>query len=475
MALDSLPFLLAFLPVSVLLIHALRTRVGVASAQWALLVLSLLYYALEDSRGLPALMLSILWNWQLGRRINAARGTKGASRVLWTGIAGNVILTSLFKYRAVSSVVMGAIERTTSLSLGEPGVMPLGLTFFSLTMIMYLLDIYEGLQQPFTLPRVATFTSFFATITAGPLLRSRKFAAALDQIGDESTADARLLSACTLISIGLVKKVVIAGSMAFIVDTAYANASALSVTEAWAAAFGWALQLYFDFSGYSDLACGAALLLGLSIVNNFNAPFRANNLAAFWQGWHISLTTFITTYLYTPLLRALGKPTWRMSALATFLAMLLAGLLHGATWTYLVFYALHGAGLAVYQYWKTRKRPMPDLAGTVLTFVFTAVTMSVFRSPSLGVAGELLGTMFSVSHGFDVSVLVTHISGADWRAIALPCLLAPVLAFAGPTSAELAQRTLSAGRVFTLSGAALALCAVYIVSGTATGFIYRAF
>ncbi len=475
MALDSLPFLLGFLPVSALLVHALRTRFGVASAQWALLALSLLYYVVEDARGLPALILSILWNWQLGWRIGAARGTPGASRVLWIGIAGNVILTSLFKYRAVNLVVLGAIERSTGLSLGEPGVMPLGLTFFSLTMIMYLVDIYEGLQQPFTLPRVATFTSFFATITAGPLLRSRKFTAALDQIGDESTADERLLSACTLMSIGLVKKVVVAGSMAFIVDTAYANTAALSVTEAWAAAFGWALQLYFDFSGYSDLACGAALLLGLSIVNNFNAPFRANNLAAFWQGWHISLTTFITTYLYTPLLRAFGKPTLRVSALATFIAMLLAGLLHGATWTFLAFYALHGAGLAVYQYWKSRKRPLPDLAGTMLTFVFTAMTMSVFRSPSLSVAGDLLGNMFMVSHGFDVAVLSAQISVADWRVIAVPCLLAPVLAFVGPTSAELAQRTLSAGRVFALSGAALALCAVYMVSGTATGFIYRAF
>jgi len=474
-SLDSLPFLFAFLPISAIAVHVLRSRYGLAPAQFALLGLSLVYYAAEDRRGLPVLLVSILWNWGMGMRIDAGRSESARRRALWIGIVGNVLLMSLFKYADITAWFLRSLERTTGLAFGNAGLMPLGLTFFSLTMIMYLLDIYERLQKPFALPRVAILTSFFATITAGPLLRSRKFASALDEIGVEASLDSRLLSAMILLSIGLVKKVVIAGSLALLVDPGFAHARSLSVTEAWASAFGWALQLYFDFSGYSDLACGVALLLGLSIVNNFNAPFRASTLSSFWQGWHISLTTFITTYLYTPLLRSLGKPTLRSSAISTFLAMLLAGLLHGATWTYVAFYALHGFGLATYHYWKSLKRPLPDVAGVAITFVFTAMTMVVFRAPTLGVAGDMFGSMFDLSHGFGLSTFTGLVAGADWRAIAVPCLLAPWMAFVGPTSAELAQRQMPPVRVFAFSGAAILLCAAYMISGTETSFIYRAF
>ena len=473
MPLNSFGFLLAFLPAVLFLGTVVRDLRGPRVAQAVLLIASLAFYAMGGVRSLPLLLGSILFNWGISRLIAASARSAASRRWLQVGLAGNLIFLAVFKY---ADLVAEALASQLGVPASAPHWgFPLGISFFTLTQIMYLVDCYERLMPASGLFDHATFVSFFPNVTAGPLVRARKYVSQLPDLFSPTNRDRRLAQGLSLVAIGLFKKLALADSFAFFANAGHSHVSALSTVEAWMASLAYTFEMYFDFSGYSDIAFGAARMLGIDIVRNFNAPYRAATISEFWQRWHISLSTFITTYLYTPMVKAMGRPSVHTSAVATFVAMTIAGIWHGATWPYLLFYVMHGSALAGFQYWKRLKKKLPRGAAILLTFNFANLAFVMFRSPDVHTALTFMSRLWPRSGGFETGTLLGSIASADLVVIAWPVLIGGPLAFLGPTSDEIAERAMPsplhlAGIAFT------ALIAMsFLASGAGGSFIYRAF
>ncbi|MBX7120210.1 MAG: hypothetical protein K1X31_14560 [Gemmatimonadaceae bacterium] len=468
MSINSFLFLLAFLPAVAVVVHVLRARRGPGAAQGALLVASLAFYAGEGVAHLVLLLAAVTFNWAVARRLERPGTPQPArKRTLVLGLVANVALLCLFKYWQEF--------RTLVAPDWPPLAFPLGVSFFTLTQVMYLVDCYEGLVPARRWFDHATFVTFFPNVTAGPILRAKLFFGRLGGLGAAEARDERLARAAGLIALGLVKKAVLGDSFAEITTAGYAHLAQLSTPEAWALLLAGAFEIYFDFSGYSDMAYGCAELLGLPLARNFDAPFRAANISEFWKRWHMTLSDFITTYLYTPMLRAMGKATLHKSALATLAAMVIAGVWHGATWNFVLFGVLHGVALAGYQYWKRRKRPLPRPAAVAVTFLFVSVTFITVLAPDLHAVGALLARLLPTGAGAGFGTLAAAVPASEWRMILVPIAVGAVVAFAGPKAEELAARFRPSLR-WDLAVVALLLVAYAFMSARdISDFRYRQF
>jgi alginate O-acetyltransferase complex protein AlgI len=281
-----------------------------------------------------------------------------------------------------------------------------------------------------------------------------------------------------LFCLGLIKKVVLADAFSTAADYAFTNISGLSSVEAWVGAAAYTLQIYFDFSGYSDMAIAPALLFGIEIPRNFDAPLRATSIIEYWQRWHISLTSFITTYIYAPLLKSFGPITLFTSAIATLLAMTLAGLWHGANWTFVVFGAIHGMALAINQYWRKGRMPsFPKPISWLLTYLVFQTGFVFFRAPNLQTAGLFLWKMFAWHHPWGLENLRT-MDGVDsvWILILGVSQAAGVIAaFVGKSSDELSRefKPSVVNSIYATACACIAL--IYLNSSVAKPFVYFKF
>jgi alginate O-acetyltransferase complex protein AlgI len=294
-------------------------------------------------------------------------------------------------------------------------------------------------------------------------------------LGEAITRDDRLARGIAFIAIGLFKKVVLADSFSRVANAGFGNVATLSTAGAWVTSLAYTFEIYFDFSGYSDMALGVARLLGVSLVQNFNAPYRSRNISEFWQRWHISLSRFITTYLYTPIIRSMGRPTIHKSAVATLLAMMIAGLWHGSSWTFLLWGVFHGLGLAAYQYWKRMRRPLPPLMAAATTFLFVILSMILFRAPNVGVAIEIARRLLPGENIFGIADIRNAIPSAVLPMIALPLVFGSIAAFAGPTSSEIAERFPLTVRAALAIALTVAIAFMFMLAGTQSQFVYRAF
>jgi alginate O-acetyltransferase complex protein AlgI len=472
MPFSSFSYLL-FLPL-VVAVHALVLRRGGArAAQVFLLLASLVFYGWSRPSNLPILGGSILVNWALARWMATMKDGGRKRRVLVLGLTLNIAVLCLFKY---TNFFLGGL-----FSLGVPAfplpswAFPLGVSFFTLQQVMYLVDCYEGLVPPSGLLDHATFVGFFAYVTSGPLARAKSMIRQLHEPG--STGDARydrIARGLHLFSMGLFKKIVFADSFGRVADLGYAAVGDCSTLEAWAFSLAYTLQIYFDFSGYSDMAMGSALVLDLEIPRNFNVPYRSRTVIEFWQRWHISLSAFITTYLYTPILRSFKKATLRTASVATLVSMTIAGLWHGPSWNFVVFGALHGAALVVNQYWKKTKRKLPAPVAWALTFSFVNLAFIVFRAPDLATAAALARRLVAGHDALGTGVL-RSVHAIGLVTIIPPVVCGAVAAFFGRSADELA-RELRPSFVTSLGSAAMILASCLFMNSTITkGFVYFAF
>ena len=469
MSIVSLAFLFGFLPIVVIGTHLLRDYVSARAAQVWLLGASLVFYAGGSVKFVPLLLASAAFNWAVAQGLGSDRFSQaGRKRLLVFGLTVDVLALCVAKYTNFIVGVFGA-GRVAHWSF------PLGVSFFTIAQVMYLVDAYEKLVPPNGAFDHFTFVAFFPNVTAGPLERVKHFVSQLRDLGSPDGRDERLARGIALMAMGLFKKVVIADSFARFADAGYANVSTLSTAAAWITSLAYTFQLYFDFSGYSDLAIGAANLLGIRLVNNFNAPYRSKTMSEYWQRWHISLSNFITTYLYTPIIRSMGRVNVHKACLAALLSMTIAGFWHGPAWTFVLWGLLQGTGIATYQYWKRLKRPLPDFAATVVTFLFVNLTMIVFRSPSVPTALRVAGRLVVAPSVFGIADVTHAIPSAVLRMIVWPIGLGCVLAFAGPTSQEITERIhVSRGAAVGVAGL-VAVSFMFLLAGTGGDFVYRVF
>ncbi|SEH25161.1 MBOAT family O-acyltransferase [Selenomonas sp. KH1T6] len=486
MLFNSYSFIFAFLPVTLVVYFLLgRFREGKFSNGWLALA-SLFFYGYWDIRFLPLLVGSILVNYILGGRIAKARasgGKKAGRGYFAAGMVFNLGLLCWFKYM---DFLIGSIDRFMGLDLPLLHIMlPLGISFFSITQLVYLIGIYfynEGKgERDFV--DYALFVSFFPHLLAGPILYHKPMMKQLRDSRLKSPQAENFARGIALFSIGLFKKVIIADPFIAPVAAGFGNAAGLSALDAWVLAAAYALQLFFDFSGYSDMAVGAARMLNIDIPVNFRAPFRAASLSEFWSRWHMSLTMTIMSYIYTPMIRMRKKLTLAWGIFSTMVTMTIIGIWHGSGGTFVLFGLLQGVGLSLNQVWKHYHLPFPKVLGHILTLAFVAFSCVLFRADNLGQAFQVYkamlgrggGTSHLVDWGPDQLIIVwggapfTYLPADLWVPV-----LAVLLIIYCPESNELVKKYFRPNLRWAL---ALAVMFVYSVLHftQVTAFLYFQF
>ncbi len=437
MLFNSFPYMLLFLPAVVLLCILMRKLAGPKAAQFLVLVASVFFYAWWKPANLPYLAASILANWVIARWMSGAAQPL-RKRILITGLILNIGYLCVFKY---VNFLLASFSVFGLAKLRIPDLdFPLGISFFTLTQIMYQVDCYEGLLPALGLFDHATFVSFFPYVISGPIARAKRMAHQFPQFGGEpGSRSASIARGLYLFTLGLFKKVVFADAFASIATAGFSATTHLSALEAWVFSIAYTLQIYFDFSGYSDMAIGSALMLGIEVPRNFDAPLRSKSIIEFWQRWHITLSQFITTYLYTPIVKSFRKATLFKASIATMVAMAIAGLWHGPSWNYVLFGVMHGAGLVSNQYWRKKKMPkLPAFASWLLTFVLVDVAFIFFRSRTIGAGGHMALSLVNLSHAFG-TVTLSSVRGSFSGRFGVAIAIGIVLAFYGKASDLLAK------------------------------------
>lgn len=407
MSFSGLPFLLGFLPLA-LCGFAIAGRLGDAAAKGWLIAISLLFYGFAAAEFLPLLLVSVGGNFCLLQRMHLS---PFAGRWAAFGVIANLAVLGWFKY------------------LTPDLVTPLGLSFFTFTQIGCLLYHSGGDTKPPAAADYALFAGFFPGLTAGPILNPHDM---LPQYGGGRSwrLDAEDLAAgLGFFIIGLLKKTVLADPLAGVVAGGFNAPDDLTLFAAWQTACSYSLQLYFDFSGYSDMAVGLALMFGLRYPDNFDQPYRASSAIEYWQRWHMSLTRFLMTHVHAPLTLAVLR--WRrdhalpigaaaqqtaagfacMIAVPIGVTMALVALWHGAAWTFLVFGALHTVFLLVNHLWRLHRMPaVPRRFGVGFTYLCVLLASVFFRADSLSGAGSVLAGMAGW-HGVAFAPADVHVLG----------------------------------------------------------------
>jgi alginate O-acetyltransferase complex protein AlgI len=321
------------------------------------------------------------------------RRTRGQKLALALSITTNLSLLGFFKYYGFAQDNLNALAR----ALGGIQVLPVlyvalpvGISFYTFKSMSYAIDVYSGEARPMTnFIDYCCFESFFPDLVAGPIIRYRSIER---QMRERTHTSAKFARGVVLFAIGMAKKILIANPLAQVADAAF-NAGGLSVFDAWYGLLGYAFQIYFDFSGYSDMACGLALMMGFVLIQNFNSPYKAESITDFWRRWHISLSSWLRDYLYIPLGgNRLGAARTYVNLLVV---MLIGGLWHGANWTFVAWGAIHGSMLAFERFiGKTSAYAfLPRALRTAATFGIVCLAWVFFRSDTFQQAGTYLACL----------------------------------------------------------------------------------
>lgn len=424
MIFSSWQFIFLFLPITFYIYFFLNHwRLITAGKVW-LVAASLFFYAYWDASYLPLILGSIFLNFAIGTGLaqgqnsNAVyaktKHTVNRKVVLATGIAANLILLGYFKY---TDFFLENLNTALGTAYDLPHIaLPLAISFFTFTQIVYLVDSYRGETAEYDLLNYALFVTFFPHLIAGPIVHHRQI---MPQFASKWTLITRypnIMKGLFIFSIGLFKKVVIADSFAVWATNGFDGGHSLGFFAAWATSLSYTFQLYFDFSGYCDMAIGASLLFNIWLPINFNSPYKALDIQDFWRRWHITLSSFLRDYLYIPLGgNRSGEFRTYVNLFATFV---LGGLWHGATWMFVIWGAMHGAALIVHRFWKTLKRPMPTAIAWLVTFIFVNVTWVFFRAKNMDDAMRVLKGMVDIKSVFaaDPMLPTNELAWGGWLA-----------------------------------------------------------
>ncbi len=459
MLFNSQVFIVFFLPVVLGLYYLFAEHR--AARQSVVVLASLAFYAWWDVRFVPLLVGLTVANWLLAQWF-------GAWRAKWIPVVGvvlNLAVLGLFKYadffRGTVFDLLGGNWRPWNL------ILPLGISFFVFQKISYLIDLRRGDRHIYGFLDFCMFVMFFPQLIAGPLVRHNEIIHQFDLDPRRADMWENLSRGFALFIIGVAKKVVFADTLAMVADPLFTKALGmpLSAMEAWTAAGAYTLQIYFDFAGYSDMAIGLALMFGLRIPFNFNAPYRALSVRDFWRRWHMTLSRFLRDYLYIPLGgNRCGPVRQAVNVIAT---MLLGGLWHGANWTFVAWGGLHGVALAVNHVWETQGVRLPRAIAWALTLLFVIGGWVLFRSPDFSHAGQVLASMVG-THGVGHVVLD--------REYVVVLAVGAAVATLGSTSQETALRWLwPEPWIAVTGGVALAFLLLLVGGRLPNVFIYFQF
>jgi alginate O-acetyltransferase complex protein AlgI len=385
-------FVFVFAPLAIGIYWLLPVRWRLA---WLVLT-SYAFYAYWDWRYSGLMLLTTLIDYSAGLGIARAKSRAAARGWLLVSLLANLGLLAFFKYTAFAITTGNGLAALFGIEAGlfvPKLVLPLGISFYTFQSIAYTIDVYRKRIKPTqSLLAYAAFVSLFPRLLAGPITRWQQLGAQLAAL--PARLDWRRLNlGLVFFCAGLVKKVLIADRLAYYINPLWLDWRHLAAGEAWAAALGYTLQIYFDFAGYSLMALGVGYLLGLDLPQNFNSPYRSTDIADFWRRWHMSLSFWLRDYLFFPLG---GMHPWRrwFALVAT---MAIAGLWHGAAWTFVIWGTYHGVMLLVHHALREKKlRWRGGWAGRIGTLLLVLLGWVLFRADNVAMAGTLLARMFNV-------------------------------------------------------------------------------
>ncbi|HTN49848.1 MAG TPA: MBOAT family O-acyltransferase, partial [Burkholderiaceae bacterium] len=401
MLFNSFPFIFGFLPIVLVGFFALARVSHRLAAGW-LTAASLAFYGWWDPRYIALLLASVLFNYALGSRIarmhEAGQAAHGR-RLLTVAIVANLALLGYFKY---AIFFLSSMHKLGIASGPLPQIiLPLGISFFTITQIAFLVDAHRGQAREYNFVHYMLFVTYFPHLIAGPILHHKEM---MPQFGQRETYRLNwdsIAVGLTMFIFGLFKKTVIADEMAGFATPAFDSAAAgthLSLLEAWGAALAYTFQIYFDFSGYTDMALGASRMFGITLPLNFGSPYKASSIIEFWRRWHITLSRFLRDYVYISLG---GNRTSKLGRYRNLmLTMLIGGLWHGAEWTFVFWGGLHGAYLVINHGWRSLRGRVSTAVGrgeralaTLVTFVAVVVAWVFFRASDFTSAASILNGM----------------------------------------------------------------------------------
>ncbi|MBL4619377.1 MAG: MBOAT family protein [Marinicaulis sp.] len=431
MLFSSLYFLIAFLPLTLIAVFTANKLYGRRPAMVLLLVASFIFYSWNTPVYLFLILGSIIINYTLGLHILKTRSRNTVA----FGIVFNLALLAWFKYIGLFSQTLNDIANA-DISI-EGVVLPLAISFFTFQQIAYLVDCLKGATKRYGFLEYALFVAFFPQLIAGPIVHHQNVVPQFYSTRFLKFRHEDIVAGLLLLSIGLAKKTLIADGLAPLSDGAFDAAHAghtISFAAAWLGVFAYSFQIYFDFSGYTDMALGLAYLFGIKLPKNFNSPYKATNIVEFWRRWHITLSTFLRDYLYIPLGgNRLGNFNRYRNL---FVVMLLGGFWHGAAWTFLVWGGLHGGYLCINHIWRRTfddQKIFGGLMSTVLTFSAISIAWVFFRAENFTAAAQ----MFSAMSNFTDPFSLTHLE--DSKASILIMLTAGVITWAMPNALEILE------------------------------------
>ncbi len=395
MLFNSIIFIFVFLPLTVILYFTLNKLRLTRVALNLLVVASLFFYTWWKPEYLPVFLGSIIVNYflgrALGRRVQSEDSPAAATRaILAFGIILNLSALCYYKYtNFLIEIANSLADKPFFLQLDI--ILPLAISFFTFQQIAYLVDSYKGLTSEYRFSNYALFVSFFPQLIAGPIVHHKEMMPQFASNKAKLVNWHNIYFGLLIFVIGLFKKNFFADNLSIYVDIAFKNSAVFGFFESWLASFAYSFQLYFDFSGYCDMAMGAALMLNIHLPANFNSPYKARNIQDFWRRWHITLSRFLRDYIYIPL----GGN--RKGSLRTYVNLfsvfLIGGIWHGAGWGFIVWGALHGLGVCCHRLWTKNKIHIPKWPAIIITFLFVNLTWIFFRAETLTQAGNLISAM----------------------------------------------------------------------------------
>lgn len=424
MLFNSAVFILVFLPITWLGFFTFGVSGRRSLAIIWLTCASFFFYGWWNITYVPLLAGSILVNFAISRVLARHRNQP----LLIAGIALNLGLLGYYKY---AGFFMQAMDQMSGAAYPIPFIaLPLAISFFTFQQIAVLVDSYDGMAETTSFIEYCAFITFFPHLIAGPITHHKEIMPQLEAAKTYRPQWGSVALGLTLFLLGLGKKVILADNIASWVDPVFAGAAhgaPPGLFASWAGAVGYSLQIYFDFSGYTDMAIGIGMMFGIRLPRNFDSPYKARNIIDYWSRWHMTLTRFLTAYIFNPISMALtrarlkaGKPVLRrgkttpgafliLLAFPVTTTMFLAGMWHGAGWQFIIFGLLHGFYLVLNHTWRTLKahrkwpvdsaRWLPRAIAIVTTFICTTVALVFFRSDGVHAALTLLGGMAGL-HGF---------------------------------------------------------------------------
>lgn len=441
MLFNSYEYIFLFLPLTFFIYFYLLQNRFVVGAKGFLVFASLFFYSWWNIAYLPIILSSMLFNYVVGNSLNENfKKVKVSKKSLLTfGIVSNVLLLGYFKYSDFFIENLNILSGS-SISLLHLAL-PLGISFFTFQQIGYLVDSYRNETKEYDFLNYALFVTFFPQLIAGPIVHHAEmmpqFASRWNLVKNYKNIAMGLF----IFSIGLFKKVVIADSFASLVDKGFDISTTLNFIEAWSVSLSYTFQLYFDFSGYTDMAIGAGLLFNIKIPINFNSPYKAVSIQDFWRRWHITLSKFLKDYIYIPLGgNREGNFKTYSNLLITFL---IGGIWHGAGWTFVFWGLLHGVALVINHIWKTLNLHMPKILAWFITFNFINIAWVFFRAKNWDDALKVLNGMFNFAQISLSSKMNLH---PDW------ILMAFIIVLFFKTTQELSKKAVYQNRTALFSG-----------------------